>query len=123
MAAVTGERGRTRMVEGTIDDVYHRSALFSAGTMTALDIRNETARALGTGGLLQVSMYHTGLSGGSWLASSLVLNDFPTVRELVLVNGRDLSGWLLSLDLLLPDALRATDFYECVSWQVKLTQC
>jgi lysophospholipase len=44
-----------------------RSALYSAGALTELDIRNSTAKDMGTGGLLQVASYHTGLSGGSWI--------------------------------------------------------
>lgn len=91
-----------------------RSALYSSGALTALDIRNSTAKELGTGGLLQVTSYYTGLSGGSWVVGSLAINDFPTTRDMILGDGRNLSGWLLSLDLLLPDEVRATDFYEYV---------
>jgi lysophospholipase len=42
-----------------------RSAQFGAAFMNALDIRNDTAKAAGTGGLLQVLSYITGLSGVS----------------------------------------------------------
>jgi len=69
---------------------------------------------MGTGGLLQVASYHTGLSGGSWILGSLAINDFPTTRDLILGDGGNQTGWLLSLDLLLPDEIRATDFYEYV---------
>ncbi|KAG8781999.1 Lysophospholipase 1 [Serendipita sp. 397] len=99
-----------------------RSALFSAGALTAFDIRNDTAKAIGTGGLLQVSQYHSGLSGGSWIATSLAINDLPVPRDLVLGNvhqGGNLTGWLLDRDLLLPDGIRAIDFYEDIVDQVR----
>lgn len=40
-----------------------RAALFGAGCLSGLDSRNDSAKAAGTGGLLQVSSYITGLSG------------------------------------------------------------
>jgi lysophospholipase len=40
-----------------------RSALYAAGTLSALDSRNDSAKAAGTGGLLQVASYLSGLSG------------------------------------------------------------
>lgn len=40
-----------------------RAALYGAGCLSALDARNESALAAGTGGLLQVASYITGLSG------------------------------------------------------------
>ena len=36
----------------------------------------------GTGGLLQAATYLTGLSGGSWLLTSLIQANFPSVSEL-----------------------------------------
>ncbi len=42
-------------------------------------------------------------TGGSWLTSSLYSNDFPTIQDMVFGNGNDLAGWLLDLDLVLPD--------------------
>lgn len=40
-----------------------RAALYGAACINALDARNDTAKAAGTGGLLQVASYLTGLSG------------------------------------------------------------
>jgi lysophospholipase len=93
----------------------NRSALYSAGALTAFDIRNSTAKEIGTGGLAQVATYYGGLSGGSWIATSWALNGLPITRDLVVgntQNGGNLTGWILDRDLLLPDGLRAPDFYE-----------
>lgn len=46
--------------------------------MAGLDNRNSTAVLAKTGGVLQVSNYMVGLSGGSWLVSSYVLSSCPT---------------------------------------------
>jgi lysophospholipase len=40
-----------------------RAAQYGAGVLSALDARNDSAKAAGTGGLLQVSSYIAGLSG------------------------------------------------------------
>lgn len=59
-----------------------------------------------------MSSYLTGLSGGSWLVSSMLFNDFPGVHELVLGDtdkGGSLNGWLLEKDLLLPNGPNASD--------------
>jgi lysophospholipase len=40
-----------------------RAAQYGAATLLALDARNATAKAAGTGGLLQVASYLSGLSG------------------------------------------------------------
>jgi Lysophospholipase catalytic domain len=42
-----------------------RAAQYGAGVLSALDARNESAKTAGTGGLLQVSSYLSGLSGAS----------------------------------------------------------
>jgi len=43
----------------------YRAAQYGAGVLSALDARNESSKAAGTGGLLQVMSYISGLSGGS----------------------------------------------------------
>lgn len=43
-----------------------RASLFGAAALNALDSRNQTSKAAGTGGLLQVASYLTGLSGRSF---------------------------------------------------------
>ncbi|KAG7446364.1 phospholipase B [Guyanagaster necrorhizus] len=86
-----------------------RSAQFGAGALNALDARNDTAKSIGTGGLLQVSSYIAGLSGGSWVTGSLFFNNFPTINDLVFGNGDDLAGWLLDLPFATPDG---TDIFS-----------
>ena len=59
-----------------------------------------------------MSSYLSGLSGGSWLISSMVFHDFPDMYDLVLGNthkGGDLNGWLLEKDLALPNGLTPFD--------------
>ena len=41
----------------------YRAAQFSAGVTSAFDARNQSAKSSGTGGLLQVTSYISGLSG------------------------------------------------------------
>jgi lysophospholipase len=43
----------------------YRAAQYGAGVLSALDARNESAKAAGTGGFLQVTSYLSGLSGAS----------------------------------------------------------
>lgn len=59
-----------------------RAMLTGAGAYAAFDARNTTAAAIGTGGLLQLADYIVGLSGGSWLVSSVAINDYPTTQSL-----------------------------------------
>ncbi|KAI5474485.1 hypothetical protein MNV49_003208, partial [Pseudohyphozyma bogoriensis] len=77
-----------------------RASLYGAGTLSALDSRNAT----NVGGLLQLSDYLSGLSGGSWIVTSLMMSDLSDLYSLVVgLNGE--SGWELDLDLLAPDGL------------------
>ncbi|KZT29204.1 lysophospholipase [Neolentinus lepideus HHB14362 ss-1] len=78
-----------------------RAAIFGAGALNALDGRNASAAAAGTGGLLQAATYLAGLSGGAWLVTSLVQADFPTIQELVYGVGQ-FGGWLPQYSLALP---------------------
>ncbi|KAH7910589.1 phospholipase B [Hygrophoropsis aurantiaca] len=87
----------------------YRAAQYGAGVLSALDARNDTARNHGTGGLLQVATYLSASSGGSWLAGSLILNDWPSIRDLVYGNGGNLSGWMLGMDLIAPDGITTGD--------------
>ncbi|KDQ08042.1 hypothetical protein BOTBODRAFT_139343, partial [Botryobasidium botryosum FD-172 SS1] len=83
----------------------YQAAQYGAGVLSALDGRNESAVAAGTGGLLQTASYITGLSGGSWLLTSLVFSSFPTLHDLVLGNidtGGSTTGWLLDAHLFWP---------------------
>ncbi|EIW85716.1 lysophospholipase [Coniophora puteana RWD-64-598 SS2] len=61
----------------------YRAAIVGAGFLNALDGRNGTSAAAGTGGLLQGASYLSGLSGGAWFVSSLAQANFPTIQDLV----------------------------------------
>lgn len=50
-----------------------RAAQYGAGVISALDARNASGKAAGTGGLLQVSSYLSGLSG-IWITSLIHVN-------------------------------------------------
>ena len=82
----------------------YRAAIFGAGVLNALDGRNSSAVSTGTGGLLQSATYLSGLSGGSWLLTSLVQANFPPFQELVFgSNSNDgYTGWLAQLGLVNP---------------------
>ena len=54
----------------------YRAAMFGAGVMMGLDGRNQTSVSAGTGGLLQAIDHLSGLSGGSWLVTSLAQAKF-----------------------------------------------
>lgn len=56
-----------------------RAMLGGAGVVQALDGRDSD---VSTSGLYQAITYHGALSGGAWLLSSLVGNDYATVSEL-----------------------------------------
>ena len=56
-----------------------KALLEGAGVVKAFDSRDST---VGTSGLYQGLAYHGGLSGGSWLVSSLAGNNWPTVSSL-----------------------------------------
>src|SRR6266403_4079190 len=124
----------------------YRAAQYGAGVLSALDARNESAKAAGTGGLLQVTSYLAGLSGtsyfvskveidgvidipfaphlgGSWLTGSLYMNDLPTIKDLVYGNGDNTNGWQLHLPLATPDGenVFSTEnqyWYGSILWSV-----
>lgn len=105
-----GGRAYPRLAIATSGGGY-RAATFGAGVLNALDGRNSSAVAAGTGGLLQAATYLAGLSGGSWLVTSLVQADFPTIPNLVFGDGAasatGFDGWNAEFGLLEPsnDAL------------------
>jgi lysophospholipase len=119
-----------------------RAAQYSAGVTSALDARDQSAKSVGTGGLLQVASYISGLSGksnyllllekttkrtlatgGSWFTGSLYFNDFVTIPDLVYGDGKDRGGWLLDLDLFRPGGFDVFDddntrFFQSVTTSV-----
>ncbi len=61
----------------------HRAMLTGAGQLAALDNRTTNAVDNALGGLLQASNYIVGLSGGSWLVGTVVLNNWTSVEEIL----------------------------------------
>ncbi|KAH8119292.1 phospholipase B [Phellopilus nigrolimitatus] len=101
----------------------YRAAQYGAGVLSGLDARNESAVSAGTGGLLQVTSYLSGLSGGSWLVGSLFFNDWPKIPDMIFGNGGNLSGWILDLNLATPDGDNLFDednqyFFGSLLWSV-----
>ncbi|KAJ7440575.1 lysophospholipase [Mycena latifolia] len=79
----------------------YRAALFGAGVLNALDARNVSSVQKGTGGLLQAATHLAGLSGGSWLLTSLAQANLPTIQHLIFGDGKtkDFAGWIPSFSL------------------------
>jgi lysophospholipase len=57
----------------------YRSLLSGAGVIQGLDSRDSD---VSTTGLYQALTYQAGLSGGSWLLSSMAGNNYPTITYL-----------------------------------------
>ncbi|KAF6762965.1 phospholipase B [Ephemerocybe angulata] len=99
-----------------------RAAQYGAACLEALDARNDSSKAAGTGGLLQVASYMTGLSGGSWVTGSLFFNGWPTIQQLVFGDG-DRQGWLLDIPFVTPDGINLFSednqhFFGSLLWSV-----
>jgi lysophospholipase len=78
----------------------YRAMLSGAGAVKAMDIRTPGTTAPGQlGGLLQSATYMAGLSGGSWLLGSVVLNNFTTIHDLQ----HSERLWNLKHNILAPD--------------------
>lgn len=61
----------------------YRAMLSGAGALKAADSRIAGSTGAGQmGGLLQSSTYVAGLSGGSWLLGSVMVNNFTTISKL-----------------------------------------
>ncbi|KAK9325217.1 lysophospholipase catalytic domain-containing protein [Lipomyces orientalis] len=92
----------------------YRAMLSGAGFLAAADNRTVNATDSGhIGGLLQASTYLVGLSGGSWLVGSMVMNNFSSVQDLQ----TDPVLWDLSNSLLSPKGVNITaadEFYAQV---------
>ncbi|KIM35894.1 hypothetical protein M413DRAFT_32127 [Hebeloma cylindrosporum] len=92
-----------------------RAAIVGAGIMNALDSRNQSSKAAGTGGLLQAATYVSALSGGSWLVTSLALANYPTIQDLIFppTSGSSdtnvFGGWLADTNVLAPSTDQTTN--------------
>ncbi|KAL8292734.1 hypothetical protein RQP46_001346 [Phenoliferia psychrophenolica] len=75
----------------------YRAALFGAGTLSAFDSRNSSSIAP----LLQLTDYISGLSGGSWVVTSLAMNDMPDLFSLVLGSSSQV-GWKADHNIVAP---------------------
>lgn len=89
----------------------YRATIVGAGELNALDGRNATSAEVGTGGLLQAADYLAGLSGGSWLVTSMSQAGFTTIRELAFGVG-EWGGWNALFDIL---EVPAFIFQRCTS--------
>lgn len=93
----------------------YRAAIFGAGVLNALDGRNASSNGAGLGGLLQAATYMAGLSGGSWLLTSLAQANFPTIQELIFgypnptVANNSWGGWNADYNLYAPSDDPITD--------------
>jgi len=78
----------------------YRAMLNGAGLIQAFDSRSNNATSPGQlGGLLQSATYLAGLSGGSWLVSSLYANNFTSIDDILAQDtSADDSGNLWQLD-------------------------
>lgn len=84
----------------------YRALLVGAGVIQGLDDR-ESNGLTNTSGLYQALTYHSGLSGGAWLLSSIAGNNYPTITSL-----RD-NLWTQAFadSLLVPDNLLVASAY------------
>lgn len=93
----------------------YRAAIFGAGVLNALDGRNSSSSSAGIGGLLQAATYLSGLSGGSWLLTSLAQANFPMIQELVfgpavpIVSNNSWGGWSADYSIATPSGNPVTD--------------
>lgn len=101
------------------------SSFETQGMMSGFDSRNTTAEQMGTGGLLQLANYITGLSGGSWAISSWAIHNGIPLTELVL-GGSSTPGWQLQYNLILPGGLLSpfdnNDYYDNLQADVDLKE-
>ncbi|WPK27627.1 hypothetical protein PUMCH_005023 [Australozyma saopauloensis] len=77
------KNGRALKVGIAFSGGGYRAMFNGAGQLAALDNRTTGAHEHGLGGLLQSATYLTGLSGGSWLVGSIVLNNYTSVQNVL----------------------------------------
>lgn len=95
-----------------------RAMFLGAGQLLAFDDRFEDSQSKALGGIVQSATYISGLSGGSWLLGSLVLNEFPSVYRIV---NRELNIWNVQKSILDPyglDVIKNEKYYSAVGKDV-----
>jgi lysophospholipase len=75
-----GQEGKAPVIALTSSGGGYRAMLSGAGVIKAFDGREVNKTAVS--GLYQALTYEAGLSGGSWLLSSIAGNDYPTITQL-----------------------------------------
>ncbi|CAG7561989.1 unnamed protein product [Fusarium equiseti] len=75
-----GNGGKAPVIALTSSGGGYRAMLSGAGVVKAFDGREKVKT--GVSGLYQALTYEAGLSGGSWLLSSLASNNYPTISSL-----------------------------------------
>lgn len=104
----------------------YRAASYGAGVLNALDGRNESSVAIGTGGLLQAASYHAGLSGGAWLLTSAMQAGLPTMQEVAFgipnasSNPEGFGGWNAQMDIVAPsiDIVEDIIYYDDIFQEI-----
>lgn len=76
-----GSQSKAPVVALTSSGGGYRAMLSGAGFIKGIDAR-EAGTGSSVAGLYQALTYHAGLSGGSWLLSSIIGNDYPTISYL-----------------------------------------
>ncbi|KAN0106052.1 FabD/lysophospholipase-like protein [Hyaloscypha variabilis] len=89
-----------------------RALLGGAGVVQAFDGRDSN---VSTSGLYQGITYHSALSGGSWLLSSIIANDFATISSLLEIWKPNFANGLFT-----PDGSNATAVFADISADIAL---
>ncbi len=111
----TGQ-GKAPVLALTSSGGGYRAMLAGAGVVKGFDSRE--ANKTGVSGIYQALTYHAGLSGGSWLLSSIAGNDFPTIGSLQ----TNLWDTTLQSSLLVPQILlspQAAPVYSAVEADIQ----
>ncbi|KAJ9612932.1 hypothetical protein H2200_002873 [Cladophialophora chaetospira] len=109
-------QGKAPVLALTSSGGGYRAMLAGAGVIKGFDSRE--VDKTGVSGIYQALTYHAGLSGGSWLLSSIAGNDFPTIGSLQ----ANLWDTTLQNSLLVPQILlspQAASVYSAVEADVQ----
>lgn len=109
-------KGQAPVVALTSSGGGYRAMLSGAGVIKGFDSRE--ANKTGVSGIYQALTYQAGLSGGSWLLSSIAGNDYPTISSLQ----TNLWDTTLQSSLLVPQILlspQAAPVYSAVEADIQ----